>query len=75
MVVKPIVGGPFTITVKASDTIRLVKKIIQAANHVPPEKQKLYLNTTELEDDKTLSDHNVRNGYTLRLEFPWQNMQ
>ena len=55
-----------TLDVEASDTIAIVKtKFYLKTNTEPEEGEQLYFGIQLLEDDHTLSDYNIQQGYTL----------
>ncbi|KAK2953964.1 putative Protein kinase domain containing protein [Blattamonas nauphoetae] len=49
------------------DLIDTVKQKIHTVEGVPPEKQRLFFVGKQLEDGRTLSDYNIREGVTLSL--------
>jgi ubiquitin C len=55
------------LVVKSLDTIAIVKQKIQDITGTPPEEQQLTFNDQQLEDDRTLSYHNIENDFTLIL--------
>ncbi len=70
--VKTLTGKPITLEVEPSDTIYNVKQNIQKNESIPPDQQRLKLDDIELEDDRTLSDYNIKdmskeNQYTIQL--------
>ncbi|CAF1981276.1 unnamed protein product [Rotaria magnacalcarata] len=64
--VKRQIGKIITLTVRPSDFIDDVKKKIKLAGH----KKHLFFANIELEDDRTLSDYNIRHESTLELIIP-----
>ena len=55
-----------TLDVEASDTIAIVKtKFYLKTNTEPEEGEQLYFGLQLLENDHTLSDYNIQQGYTL----------
>ena len=57
----------FSITVQLKNSIRLVKSIIYEKLHIPSTMQMLKLLGETLEDDKTLSDYNIKENDTICL--------
>ena len=53
--------------VEASDTIANVKACFEDISGIPPHQQHLTFLGNELEDGRTLSDHNIRPGEILRF--------
>ena len=45
--------------VEPSDSIQIVKTMIEAEDGIPPAEQVLYFHRTILGDDKTLADYNI----------------
>lgn len=57
--IKTLTCKTFAIRVKLYDTIRDVKKRIQILEGVPIKKQRLIVNGTKLEDEKTVHDYDI----------------
>ena len=49
------------------DSIDKIKDKIQAKEGIPPEEQHLIYDRNELDDDKPLSNYNIRDGTTIDL--------
>ncbi len=58
----------FTIVAAPSDTIRAVKKKIEAEYTIPSQRQRLLLNGVELDDDRSLSSYNISTDPHLVLQ-------
>jgi ubiquitin len=67
IIVKTLTGKIIKITVKDSDTIGDLKGKIEAVDGIPPNLQRLIFASTELEDDRTLSDYNIQEKSVLHL--------
>lgn len=63
-------GRTVVLDVEPSDTIENVKTKIQDKEGIPPDQQTLTYGGRLLEDDKTLSYYNFRNGNLLFLTLP-----
>lgn len=52
---------------KPSDPIEAVKNKIWRTQDIPADEQRLVFGSEQLEDGRTLSDYNIRNGSTVHL--------
>lgn len=65
--VKTITGGEINLDVKQDMCVEDVKKMIQEKEGLKVEEQRLITNGEQLENDKNLSDYNVKEGQLVFL--------
>jgi len=63
--------GTITLEVEAGDSIESVKAKIQDKKGYVPERQRLFSDGVELENEKTLSDYEIQKETTLLLVLVW----
>ena len=65
--IKTLTGKTVDLTAYSSTTILEVKGMIQYKEGVPADQQRLIFAGKQVEDDLSLSDHNIRSGDTLHM--------
>jgi len=65
--IKTLAGKSMTLETDPTDTIRSIKEKILAKEGLPAEQQRLVFAGKSLEDDRTVSDYNIRKESTLHL--------
>lgn len=67
ILVKTISGKIIECVVDGNSKIEMVKTMINNREGIPPTQQRLIFAGTQLEDSRTLSDYNIRNGDVIEL--------
>ncbi|RUS19990.1 hypothetical protein BC937DRAFT_86598 [Endogone sp. FLAS-F59071] len=65
--VRTLTGKTITLRVESSDNVDCVKKMIEAREHVPAKHQNLFFAGKHLENDRTLSDYDIKKESLLHL--------
>lgn len=60
-------GWSTTLEVKSNETVKDLKELIEHAEGIPVDMQKLYLGNEKLEDDSKLKDYNIDNDSVIHL--------
>ncbi|KAI1707666.1 ubiquitin family domain-containing protein [Ditylenchus destructor] len=65
--IKTMTGKTKSLTVRKDCTVATFKTMIQYSEGMPPDQQRLIFAGKQLEDEKTLSDYNIREGSTVHI--------
>uniref|UniRef100_A0A914LJ36 Ubiquitin-like domain-containing protein n=1 Tax=Meloidogyne incognita TaxID=6306 RepID=A0A914LJ36_MELIC len=53
--------------VKTSDTIELIKCMVEMKTGIPPSQQRLIFAGKQLQDDCTIDEYNIKDGSTMHV--------
>ena len=68
--VKTLTDKTITLRVEGSDTVRQIKaRSVSHIEGLPPKNICLTMEGKQLLEDRTLNDHNIKNGTTLQMEL------
>jgi hypothetical protein len=65
--IRTLCGGTITLQVNLKMSVKKIKKMIEKEEGIPVLQQRLIFSGKQLEDDKILSDYNIKREYTLHL--------
>lgn len=72
--VKTLTGKNITVDVSPSDSIYITKTKIHAKEGIPPDEQRFIWAGQQLEDDRALSDYNIKEGSTMHMVLRLRGM-
>jgi hypothetical protein len=67
IIIKPLTGKAVGFSVYPTDSVEILKRMIQDKEGIPPDHQRLIYKGKQLEDDHKVEDYGIRNGSILDL--------
>lgn len=67
LLAKTINGRTFVLEVEPSDTVKKLKQMIEDADGIPWQAQRLVFGGKQMEDPRTLSDYQLAEGYCVHV--------
>lgn len=67
IIVQTLIGKKIPLNMRSSDTVEMLKILIEGADGVPVGQQRLIFAGVQLEDYRTLADHKIQYGSTVHL--------